>query len=99
MHDIMLPFPGKWFCKQENRNFYNFIPNLSYLQAERELRHKLNTVFKNFVDKVETISKGELEFDSPFRELSFFGVPFRSTCLLQPTSSALINIVEWVNTK
>lgn len=64
-------------------------------QAERELRHKLNSAFKNFVDKVETISKGEVEFDSPFRELSFFGVPYRSTCLLQPTSSALINIVEW----
>uniref|UniRef100_H2ZNP2 FACT complex subunit n=1 Tax=Ciona savignyi TaxID=51511 RepID=H2ZNP2_CIOSA len=64
-------------------------------QAERELRHKLNTVFKNFVDKVEAISRGELEFDSPFRELSFFGVPVRSTCLLQPTSAALINIVEW----
>ncbi|CAK8695989.1 unnamed protein product [Clavelina lepadiformis] len=64
-------------------------------QAERELRHKLNVVFKSFVDKVETISKGEVEFDSPFRELSFFGVPFRSTCLLQPTSSALINVVEW----
>nr|CAB3266708.1 FACT complex subunit SPT16 [Phallusia mammillata] len=64
-------------------------------QAERELRHKLNTVFKSFVDKVETISKGEVEFDSPFRDLSFFGVPYRSTCLLQPTSAALINIVEW----
>uniref|UniRef100_F6QIX3 FACT complex subunit n=1 Tax=Ciona intestinalis TaxID=7719 RepID=F6QIX3_CIOIN len=64
-------------------------------QAERELRHKLNTMFKNFVDKAETISRGEIEFDSPFRELSYFGVPFRSTCLLQPTSAALINIVEW----
>jgi len=64
-------------------------------QAERELRRKLNTAFKSFVDKVEAISKRDVEFDSPFRELSFFGVPFRSTCRLQPTSSALINIVEW----
>ncbi|XP_077975162.1 FACT complex subunit SPT16-like [Styela clava] len=64
-------------------------------QAERELRHKLNTGFKSFIDKVETISRGEVEFDSPFRELSFFGVPFRSTCMVQPTSTALINCVEW----
>lgn len=68
------------------------------LQAERELRHKLNSGFKSFIDKVETLSKGELEFDSPFRDLSFYGVPYRSTCMLQPTSTALINIVEWVST-
>lgn len=42
---------------------------------------------------------GMIEFDSPFRDLSFLGVPFRSTCTLQPTSTALINIIEWVNYK
>lgn len=69
---------------------------VAHRQAERELRHKLNSGFKSFIDKVEAISKGELEFDSPFRDLSFYGVPFRSTCMLQPTSTALINVVEWV---
>jgi len=64
-------------------------------QSERQLRRKLNNAFKNFTENVERISKRDVEFDSPFRELSFMGVPFRSTCLLQPTSAALINISEW----
>lgn len=27
----------------------------------------------------------------------FNGAPYRSTCLLQPTSSALVNATEWVS--
>ncbi|XP_033101550.1 FACT complex subunit SPT16-like [Anneissia japonica] len=64
-------------------------------QHERELRHKLKSAFKNFLEKVETISKGEIEFESPFRDLGFFGVPHRSTVLLQPTSSCLLCVTEW----
>ena len=52
----------------------------------------------------------EFEFDTPFRDLGFHGVPHRSTCLLQPTSSAIgklhfetklksnvvsVNVTEW----
>uniref|UniRef100_A0A672LCA4 FACT complex subunit n=1 Tax=Sinocyclocheilus grahami TaxID=75366 RepID=A0A672LCA4_SINGR len=37
----------------------------------------------------------ELEFDVPFRDLGFQGAPYRSTCLLQPTSSSLCNVTEW----
>nr|XP_033780947.1 FACT complex subunit SPT16 [Geotrypetes seraphini] len=64
-------------------------------QMEREMRHKLKTAFKNFIEKVETLTKEELEFEVPFRELGFNGAPYRSTCLLQPTSSALVNTTEW----
>ncbi|KAK2190440.1 hypothetical protein NP493_80g05043 [Ridgeia piscesae] len=64
-------------------------------QAERELRHRLKSAFKNFCEKVETITKQEVEFDTPFRELGFQGAPFRSTVLLQPTSGCLVNLVEW----
>lgn len=46
--------------------------------------------------KVETMTRNEVEFDAPFRELGFPGVPFRSTVLLQPTSGCLVNLVEWV---
>lgn len=64
-------------------------------QAERELRQKLKAAFKGFCEKVEAITKGEVEFDSPFRELGFYGAPFRSTVLLQPTSGCVVNLTEW----
>ncbi|KAI2663101.1 FACT complex subunit SPT16 [Labeo rohita] len=57
-------------------------------QMEREMRHKLKSAFKNFIEKVESLTKEELEFEVPFRDLG-------STCLLQPTSSALSNVTEW----
>ena len=38
-------------------------------QAERELRHRLKAVFKSFIDKVEGITHGQVEFDVPFRDL------------------------------
>lgn len=63
-------------------------------QAERELRQRLKSVFKNFIDKVEGITHGQVEFDVPFRDLGFSGVPSRSTVLLQPTTHCLVNITE-----
>ena len=63
-------------------------------QMEREHRTKLKSGFKNFIDRVEGFSK-DIEFDSPFRELGFYGVPGRVNCLLQPTTSCLINVTEW----
>ncbi|XP_026545907.1 FACT complex subunit SPT16-like, partial [Notechis scutatus] len=69
--------------------------NLYAEQMEQEMRHKLKTAFKNFIEKVEALTKEELEFEVPFRELGFNGAPYRSTCLLQPTSSALVNCTEW----
>ncbi|CAG5135919.1 unnamed protein product, partial [Candidula unifasciata] len=64
-------------------------------QAEKELRQKLKSAFKSFCEKVESITKQEVEFDSPFRELGFHGAPYRSTVLLQPTSGCLVNLTEW----
>ncbi|CAG9825429.1 unnamed protein product [Phaedon cochleariae] len=69
--------------------------DLAAEQSERELRHKLKTAFKSFCEKVESMTKQEIEFDTPFRELGFPGVPFRSTVLLQPTSGCLVNLTEW----
>jgi len=69
--------------------------DLAAEQAERELRQKLKQGFKGFCDKVESVTKGTLEFDSPFRDLGFNGVPHRETCLLQPTSSCLVNLTSW----
>lgn len=64
-------------------------------QAERELRNKLKTAFKTFCDKAESMTKGDVEFDTPFRDLSFPGVPYRSIVLLQPTSGCLVNLTDW----
>lgn len=44
---------------------------------------------------MEALTKQEIEFDTPFRELGFQGAPFRSTVLLQPTSGCLVNLTEW----
>lgn len=71
--------------------------DLAAEQSERELRHKLKTAFKSFCEKVEIMTKQEIEFDTPFRELGFPGAPFRSTVLLQPTSGCLVNLTEWVS--
>ena len=45
--------------------------DLAAEQAERELRHKLKGGFKGFCDKVEQLTKGSLEFDTPFRDLGY----------------------------
>ena len=70
--------------------------DLAAEQAERELRQKLKTAFKTFCDKVEQMTKQEIEFDTPFRDLGFPGVPNRSIVLLQPTSGCLVNLTDWV---
>lgn len=62
--------------------------------AERELRNKLKQAFKSFCDKVETATKGEVQFEIPLRELAFFGVPKKSNVLLQPTPNALVNLTD-----
>ncbi|XP_055487947.1 FACT complex subunit SPT16-like isoform X2 [Leucoraja erinacea] len=62
---------------------------------EQEMRHKLKTAFKNFIEKMEALTKEELEFEVPFWDLGFNGAPYRSTCMLQPTSSSLVNVTEW----
>lgn len=69
--------------------------DLAAEQSERELRDKLKTAFRSFCDKVESMTKHQIEFDTPFRELGFPGAPFRSTVLLQPTSGSLVNLTEW----
>ncbi|KAK0081424.1 hypothetical protein PV325_012213 [Microctonus aethiopoides] len=69
--------------------------DLAAEQSERELRHKLKTAFKSFCEKVEGMTKQEIEFDTPFKDLGFPGAPFRSTVSLQPTSGCLVNLIEW----
>jgi len=63
-------------------------------QAERDLRKRLKAAFKGFVDKIETLTDNQVEFDVPFRELGFHGVPFKSSCLLLPSTHCVVNLSE-----
>eukprot|EP00794_Sanderia_malayensis_P019252 gene19252-21180_t len=71
--------------------------DLAAEQAERELRQRLKAAFKTFIDKVEGITHGQVEFDVPFRDLAFQGAPFRSTVQLQPTTHCVVNLTEQPN--
>ena len=73
---IFSPPPHK---KTELCNYFR--DDLAAEQAERELRHKLKQGFKGFCEKVELVTKGILEFDSPFRELGFQVIHFSLTIL------------------
>jgi nucleosome binding factor SPN SPT16 subunit len=61
-------------------------------ERERELRNKLNDEFQKFVRKVEEASG--LDFDIPYRDLGFYGVPHRSAVFLQPTVNCLVHLTE-----
>jgi len=66
-------------------------------QRERQLRKKLNEIFKEFCKKVERVSKQyqhNIEFDIPYRDLGFHGVPHREMVLIQPTVHCLVNLTE-----
>jgi hypothetical protein len=64
-------------------------------QRERALRNRMNQEFKNFVHKVEEQAK-DLEFDIPYRELGFYGVPphNKATCFIMPAVNALVELTE-----
>lgn len=64
------------------------------VKAEREMRRKLNSAFKSFIEKVETLTNNQVSFEKPFRELGFYGTPHRSMVMLQPTPSCLVNVTE-----
>jgi nucleosome binding factor SPN SPT16 subunit len=66
-------------------------------QRERQLRKRLNEMFKEFCKKMERVAKHHhhhLEFDIPYRDLGFHGVPNREMVLIQPTVHCLVNLTE-----
>merc|ERR550534_510248 len=63
-------------------------------QAERDLRKRLKAAFKGFVDKIEALTDNQVEFDVPFRELGFRGVPFKSSVLLLPSTHCVVNLTD-----
>ncbi|CAL8087883.1 unnamed protein product [Calicophoron daubneyi] len=64
-------------------------------QREREMREEIKSAFRSFVDKSEALARRHnLEFETPFRDLGFYGCPHRTTVFLMPTSSTLISVTE-----
>ncbi|KAG6812757.1 hypothetical protein H0H92_000672 [Tricholoma furcatifolium] len=67
-------------------------------QQERKRRAMLNKEIKSFAEKLAeaaSSSNGDtLDLDIPFRELSFEGVPFRSSARLQPTTECLVHLTD-----
>lgn len=67
-------------------------------QNERQLRKRLNELFRNFVRKSEQIrlkhEKLQLQFEIPFKQIAFKGSVGGSMRDLIPTTSALVNLTE-----
>ncbi|KAI8465881.1 MAG: global transcription factor [Monoraphidium minutum] len=68
-------------------------------QRERERRNKINADFGQFVKRVQELWEKDypdlnLEFDIPFRELAFDGVPHRSTVTVMPTVNCIVELTE-----
>jgi len=66
-------------------------------QRQRQLKKKLNEAFKEFCKKVEATAKSHgpgIEFDIPYRELSFTGTPHKEMVRIQPTVNCLVNLTE-----
>lgn len=69
-------------------------------QREREMRDRLNVAFKDFTKKVEKIAKHydyNVEFDSPYHKLGFWGNHNKEMVAIYPTLHCLVNLTELPN--
>jgi len=69
-------------------------------QRERERQKKIQKEFAGFAKRVQEIWEKDfphlnLEFDSPYHELAFQGVAFKSTARILPTTSCLVELTEF----
>ena len=63
-------------------------------QRERKFKEKLNKEFKNFIESVQAISNETIDFDIPYRELGFFGVPYKANVFIMPSVNCLVSLIE-----
>lgn len=79
---------------RKRRYRYGDEDELEQEQEERRLRKRLNNEFFQFAEDISRASDGQLDVDSPFRELGFNGVPFRANMFMQPTTNCLVQLTE-----
>ncbi|MCO5601625.1 hypothetical protein L7F22_055748 [Adiantum nelumboides] len=69
-------------------------------QQERDRKNKINSEFNMFVKRVSELWEQpqfkdlDLEFDVPFRELGFHGVPHKASAFIVPTVNCLVELIE-----
>ena len=63
-------------------------------RRERATRKKYNEAFRKFANQVRDQVNNQFDFDIPYAELGFYGVPNKSRVFLQPTSDCLVQLVE-----
>ncbi|KAJ7569137.1 hypothetical protein O6H91_01G063000 [Diphasiastrum complanatum] len=69
-------------------------------QQERERKNKINSEFQAFVKRIGELWEQphlkdlDLEFDIPFRQLGFHGVPSKSSAFIVPTVNCLVELIE-----
>ena len=63
-------------------------------QRERKFKDKLNKEFKNFVESVQAISNETVDFDIPYRELGFHGVPYKANVFIMPSVNCLVSLID-----
>lgn len=69
-------------------------------QRERERERRIHKEFSAFCKKVQDVWEKDfpklgLEFDSPYHDLAFEGVPFKSTVRILPTATCLVELTEF----
>jgi len=63
-------------------------------ELERKQRRQHNKDFKGFAKEISDKSDGMIELDEPFRDLGFFGVPFKANVFMQPSAYCLVHLTE-----
>ena len=79
---------------RKRRYRYGDEDELEQEEEERRFRVRLNKDFFKFAEEISKASNGQLDVDSPFRELGFNGVPYRANMYLQPTTNCLVQLSE-----
>ncbi|PVU99977.1 hypothetical protein BB559_000235 [Furculomyces boomerangus] len=79
---------------RKRRYRYGDEDELEAEQEERIRRDRLDKEFKSFAEKISVESNHVIEMDVPFYEAGFYGVPFRSRVLLQPTVDCLVHLSD-----